>query len=75
MITGPMPPDGRLRCPWALSATEYLAYHDNEWRAISPESIAMARAPQGPRLPLLRPDHGVRDDAGLTILLSARADP
>jgi hypothetical protein len=31
----------------------------------------MARAPQGPRLPLLRPDHGVRDDAGLTILLSA----
>ena len=32
MITGPMPgPDGLLRCPWALSATEYLAYHDNEW--------------------------------------------
>jgi DNA-3-methyladenine glycosylase I len=24
-------PDGLLRCPWALSATEYLAYHDNEW--------------------------------------------
>jgi DNA-3-methyladenine glycosylase I len=23
--------DGRLRCPWALSATEYLAYHDDEW--------------------------------------------
>lgn len=23
--------DGRLRCPWALSATEYLAYHDYEW--------------------------------------------
>jgi DNA-3-methyladenine glycosylase I len=23
--------DGRLRCPWALSAPEYLAYHDNEW--------------------------------------------
>ena len=32
MVTGPMPgPDGLLRCPWALSATEYLAYHDNEW--------------------------------------------
>src|SRR5829696_373668 len=32
MITGPMPgPDGLLRCPWALSATEYLASHDNEW--------------------------------------------
>src|SRR5688500_2848114 len=32
MITGPMPgPDGLLRCPWALSATEYLAYHDSEW--------------------------------------------
>jgi DNA-3-methyladenine glycosylase I len=24
-------PDGRLRCPWALSAPEYLAYHDDEW--------------------------------------------
>ncbi len=24
-------PDGRLRCPWALEPTEYLAYHDNEW--------------------------------------------
>ncbi|HEY6684528.1 MAG TPA: DNA-3-methyladenine glycosylase I [Propionibacteriaceae bacterium] len=24
-------PDGLLRCPWALSATEYLAYHDNGW--------------------------------------------
>jgi DNA-3-methyladenine glycosylase I len=23
--------DGRLRCPWALSAPEYLAYHDYEW--------------------------------------------
>src|ERR687897_3511684 len=32
MITGPMPgPDGLLRCPWALSAREYLAYHDHEW--------------------------------------------
>jgi DNA-3-methyladenine glycosylase I len=28
-------PDGRLRCPWGLSAPEYIAYHDEEWgRAI-----------------------------------------
>src|SRR4030095_2831811 len=32
MITGALPgPDGLLRCPWALSAPEYLPYHDNEW--------------------------------------------
>ncbi len=24
-------PDGRLRCPWGLSAPDYLAYHDTEW--------------------------------------------
>ncbi len=24
-------PDGRLRCPWALSSPEYLGYHDEEW--------------------------------------------
>jgi DNA-3-methyladenine glycosylase I len=24
-------PDGRLRCPWALSAPEYIDYHDLEW--------------------------------------------
>jgi DNA-3-methyladenine glycosylase I len=24
-------PDGLLRCPWGLSSTEYLAYHDEEW--------------------------------------------
>ena len=24
-------PDGRLRCPWALSAPEQLPYHDEEW--------------------------------------------
>jgi DNA-3-methyladenine glycosylase I len=23
--------DGKLRCPWALSAPEYLQYHDTEW--------------------------------------------
>jgi len=30
--TGPVAgPDGRLRCPWGLSAPEYVAYHDDEW--------------------------------------------
>lgn len=24
-------PDGRLRCPWGMSAPEYVAYHDTEW--------------------------------------------
>ncbi|MCM2389081.1 DNA-3-methyladenine glycosylase I [Streptomyces sp. CWNU-1] len=24
-------PDGRLRCPWGLSADDYIAYHDDEW--------------------------------------------
>jgi DNA-3-methyladenine glycosylase I len=24
-------PDGALRCPWALSAAEYVSYHDDEW--------------------------------------------
>ncbi len=29
---GPRPgPDGRPRCPWALSAPDLLAYHDDEW--------------------------------------------
>ncbi|MEJ8642613.1 DNA-3-methyladenine glycosylase I [Streptomyces sp. MS1.HAVA.3] len=23
--------DGRLRCPWALSTEDYIAYHDTEW--------------------------------------------
>ncbi|MFD5429925.1 DNA-3-methyladenine glycosylase I [Streptomyces sp. NPDC127084] len=23
--------DGRLRCPWGLSAPDYVAYHDEEW--------------------------------------------
>jgi DNA-3-methyladenine glycosylase I len=32
MITAALPgPDGLLRCPWALSAPEYVAYHDKEW--------------------------------------------
>ncbi|NDL59748.1 DNA-3-methyladenine glycosylase I [Phytoactinopolyspora sp. XMNu-373] len=24
-------PDGKLRCPWALSTPDYIAYHDDEW--------------------------------------------
>ena len=24
-------PDGVLRCPWALSTADYIAYHDGEW--------------------------------------------
>jgi DNA-3-methyladenine glycosylase I len=24
-------PDGRPRCPWALSTEDYIAYHDDEW--------------------------------------------
>ncbi|MEV0318766.1 DNA-3-methyladenine glycosylase I [Streptomyces sp. NPDC050658] len=24
-------PDGRPRCPWGLSADDYVAYHDEEW--------------------------------------------
>ncbi len=29
---GPVPgPDGLPRCPWALSAPDYLGYHDEEW--------------------------------------------
>ncbi|HET6818224.1 MAG TPA: DNA-3-methyladenine glycosylase I [Mycobacteriales bacterium] len=23
--------DGRLRCPWAVSAADYVGYHDDEW--------------------------------------------
>jgi DNA-3-methyladenine glycosylase I len=31
-MTGPaVGPDGRPRCPWALSAPDYLSYHDQEW--------------------------------------------
>ncbi|MGP3926049.1 DNA-3-methyladenine glycosylase I [Streptomyces sp. 8N616] len=30
--TGAVPGhDGRLRCPWGLSAEEYVTYHDTEW--------------------------------------------
>jgi len=31
-------PDGARRCPWALGAPDYLAYHDDEWgRAVRDE--------------------------------------
>jgi DNA-3-methyladenine glycosylase I len=30
-VTAQPGPDGRLRCPWALGAPEYLDYHDTEW--------------------------------------------
>ena len=36
--------DGRLRCPWALSATEYLAYHDDEWgRPVHGDTVLFER--------------------------------
>ena len=38
-------PDGQLRCPWALSAPDYLAYHDDEWgRPIRARGAAADRA-------------------------------
>jgi len=38
-------PDGRRRCPWALSAPDYLAYHDDEWgRPIRARGAAADRA-------------------------------
>ncbi|MET8897687.1 DNA-3-methyladenine glycosylase I [Streptomyces albogriseolus] len=30
-VEAPLGPDGLARCPWALSAPDYLAYHDEEW--------------------------------------------
>jgi DNA-3-methyladenine glycosylase I len=30
-MTGTDPGDGRVRCGWAGSAPEYVAYHDEEW--------------------------------------------
>jgi DNA-3-methyladenine glycosylase I len=31
VTTAQLADDGRRRCPWALSAPEYVAYHDDEW--------------------------------------------
>lgn len=37
-------PDGRLRCPWAVSAPDYLAYHDDEWgRSVHGEAALFER--------------------------------
>jgi DNA-3-methyladenine glycosylase I len=37
-------PDGRLRCPWALSAPDYVAYHDEEWgRPVSGDDAMFER--------------------------------
>ncbi|MFE6196415.1 DNA-3-methyladenine glycosylase I [Streptomyces sp. NPDC057838] len=37
-------PDGGLRCPWALSAPEYVAYHDEEWgRAVHGDDALFER--------------------------------
>jgi DNA-3-methyladenine glycosylase I len=37
-------PDGLLRCPWALSAQEYLAYHDEEWgRPVHDDTVMFER--------------------------------
>jgi DNA-3-methyladenine glycosylase I len=37
-------PDGRLRCPWGLSAPEYLAYHDQEWgRPVRGDTVIFER--------------------------------
>jgi DNA-3-methyladenine glycosylase I len=39
---GPLPgPDGKLRCPWGLSAPQYLGYHDDEWGRPVREDTAM----------------------------------
>ncbi len=42
-------PDGKLRCPWALSAPEYLAYHDEEWgRPVRGDTAIFERLPGFP---------------------------
>ena len=43
--SGPVPgPDGKLRCPWGLSAPEYLPYHDEEWgRPVRGDTVIFER--------------------------------
>jgi DNA-3-methyladenine glycosylase I len=37
-------PDGRMRCRWAVSAPDYLTYHDEEWgRAVRDEDAVYER--------------------------------
>lgn len=44
-MTGPasvLPgPDGEPRCPWSLSAADYLSYHDDEWGRPVRDDIGM----------------------------------
>jgi DNA-3-methyladenine glycosylase I len=36
--------DGKLRCPWALSTADYVAYHDEEWgRPLSSDDAMFER--------------------------------
>jgi DNA-3-methyladenine glycosylase I len=43
--SGPVPgPDGKPRCPWGLSAPEYLPYHDEEWgRPVRGDTVIFER--------------------------------
>lgn len=34
-------PDGKVRCPWGLSAPDYLEYHDTEWGRPLSGTVAM----------------------------------
>jgi DNA-3-methyladenine glycosylase I len=37
-------PDGRLRCPWAVSTPDYVSYHDEEWgRPLSSDDAMFER--------------------------------
>ena len=51
-------PDGELRCPWALAAPEYVAYHDDEWGRPSATTAAVRAAVPGglPVRPVLADD-------------------
>jgi DNA-3-methyladenine glycosylase I len=43
-VTAVVGPDGLRRCDWALSAPEYIAYHDNEWgRAVRGDDAVFER--------------------------------
>jgi DNA-3-methyladenine glycosylase I len=34
-------PDGLMRCPWGVSTTDYLAYHDGEWGRPVRDTVGM----------------------------------
>jgi DNA-3-methyladenine glycosylase I len=43
-VTAVVGPDGLRRCTWALSAPEYIAYHDSEWgRAVRGDDAVFER--------------------------------